>query len=561
MVSHAVAAAGAAAFAGAGGNGMGLVGGLLGFGVGLPLGIAVAYLVYLRLFAPRRRLQDPIIRPLRDLDSETLQTTIPDIPLWVKCPDYERVDWINKFIFDMWPFLDKAICNTIRSVIRPTFDQYVGQYGIKSIEFGHLTLGALPPTFQGIKVYEMREKELVIEPVIRWASIANVIVKVKVHSFQVSAQLLDLHIMLTPRVTLKPLVPSFPCFANLCVSLMEKPHIDFGFKLLGGDVMAIPGLHRFVREKISKQIANLYHWPKLIQIPILDEASGATKKPVGILHVKVIRAMNLLKMDLLGKSDPYVKLRLSGEKLPSKKTSIKMSNLNPEWNEHFRFIVKDPETQILELRMFDWEKVKMHDKLGMQVVPLRLLTPYESKLFTLDLLKSMDPNDPHNKKNRGKLVVELTFDPFRDDSNSTILMSDGEGNVSVKRDVPPSGGLLLVSVENAEDVEGKRHTNPYAVVHFRGERKETKIIKKTRDPRWNEEFQFMVDEAPVDDKIHIEVVSKRRGLRLPFRNKESLGHVDINLVDVVNNGRINEKYHLINSRNGMVHVEMKWSTV
>lgn len=47
------------------------------------------------------------------------------------------------------------------------------------------------------------------------------------------------------------------------------------------------------------------------------------------------------------------------------------------------------------------------------------------------------------------------------------------------------------------------------------------IIKKTRDPRWNEEFQFMVDEAPVDDKIHFEVISKRRGLRLPFRNKVS----------------------------------------
>jgi Ca2+-dependent lipid-binding protein len=85
--------------------------------------------------------------------------------------------------------------------------------------------------------------------------------------------------------------------------------------------------------------------------------SGATKKPVGILHVKVIRALNLLKMDLLGKSDPYVKMRLSGEKLPSKKTSVKMSNLNPEWNEHFRFIVKDPDTQVLELHMFDWEKV------------------------------------------------------------------------------------------------------------------------------------------------------------------------------------------------------------
>jgi hypothetical protein len=43
--------------------------------------------------------------------------------------------------------------------------------------------------------------------------------------------------------------------------------------------------------------------------------------------------------------------------------------------------------------------------------------------------------------------------------------------------------------------------------------------------------------------------------------QESLGHVNINLVDVVNNGRINEKYHLINSRNGMIQVEIKWSMV
>lgn len=40
----------------------------------------------------------------------------------------------------------------------------------------------------GIKVYEMLEKELVIEPVIRWASIANVSVNAKVHSFKVSVQ-------------------------------------------------------------------------------------------------------------------------------------------------------------------------------------------------------------------------------------------------------------------------------------------------------------------------------------------------------------------------------------
>lgn len=83
------------------------------------------------------------------------------------------------------------------------------------------------------------------------------------------------------------------------------------------------------------------------------------KKPVGILHVKVVRALNLSKMDLFGKSDPYVKLKLSGERLPTKKTSIKMKNLNPEWNEQFKLIVKDPETQVLELRVYDWEKVNL----------------------------------------------------------------------------------------------------------------------------------------------------------------------------------------------------------
>lgn len=73
--------------------------------------------------------------------------------------------------------------------------------------------------------------------------------------------------------------------------------------------------------------------------------------------MKVVRAVNLLKMDFLGKSDPYVKLSLSGEGLPSKRTSIKMCNLNPEWNEKFKFVVKDPATQILQLHVYDWEKV------------------------------------------------------------------------------------------------------------------------------------------------------------------------------------------------------------
>jgi hypothetical protein len=41
---------------------------------------------------------------------------------------------------------------------------------------------------------------------------------------------------------------------------------------------------------------------------------------------------------------------------------------------------------------------------------------------------------------------------------------------------------------------------------------------------------------------------------------ESLGYVDINLSDVVNNKRINEKYSLIDSKNGRIQIELSWRT-
>ncbi|XP_057979112.1 synaptotagmin-3 isoform X2 [Malania oleifera] len=318
-------------------------------------------------------------------------------------------------------------------------------------------------------------------------------------------------------------------------------------------------------ETIKKQVASLYLWPQSLEIPILDTSTSAVKKPVGILHVNVVQAFKLLKMDILGTSDPYVKFRLTGERLPAKKTTIKRRNLNPLWNEKFKLIVKDPDSQVLQLYVYDWDKVGTHDRLGMQTVPLKLLTPHEPREFTLDLLKNTNINDPQNKKRRGQLVVELTFVPFKEDSDGFSGPLEGYErkesgiNGEYSGSSPSGAGLLLVTIQGAEDVEGERHNNPYALVLFRGEQKKTKMMRKTRDPNWNEEFQFMLEEPPLSDKIRIEVKSKRAGIA--FRSKESLGHVDINLIDVVHNGRINQKFHLIDSKNGVIHVEIRWKTI
>ncbi|XP_073293312.1 synaptotagmin-3-like isoform X1 [Primulina huaijiensis] len=537
--------------------------GVLGFGLGLPLGFLIGF--YIFIYSESRDVEDLEIRPLYELDTVSLEDLMPEIPLWVKSPDFDRVDWLNKFLSDMWPFLDKAICKIIRSSAEPIFTEYIGKFKIESIEFENLSLGQLPPTIHGLKVVETNERELVMEPAIRWAGNPNIVVVLTISSIRVPIQLVDLQVFASPRVTLKPLVPTIPCFANIVVSLMEKPCIDFGINVLGGDIMSIPGLYRYVQERIKKEVSNLYLWPKSYDVPILDASTVAIKKPVGILHVKVIRAVKLLKMDLLGLSDPYVKLSLSGEKLPAKKTTVIKKTLNPEWNEEFKLAVKDPQSQMLHINVYDWDKVGAHDRLGTQLYPLKLLTPNVPTEATLDLLKDTSISAPRSKKLRGQILLELTYAPFREDLHIFSGILEGYGRKDSITDgasgngSPKGAGLLLLSVQGAHDVEGSRHNNPYVLIIFRGETKKSKMIKRTRNPAWDEEFQFLSEEPPLEEKIHIKVMSKRTGIS--FHSKESLGHVDINLSDVVHNGRINQKYHLIDSKNGVIHVELRWKTI
>lgn len=519
------------------------------------MGLVIGYFLFV-YFQPTD-VKDPVIRPIVELDTKSLESMLPEIPHWVKNPDFDRIDWLTKFVAHMWPYLEKAICKNAKEIAKPIIAENSAKYKIDSVEFETLTLGSLPPVFQGMKVYTTDEQELIMEPIIKWAGNPNITIVVKAFGIKASVQVIDLQVSALPRITLKPLVPSFPCFAKILVSLMEKPHVDFGLKLLGADVMAIPGLYAFVQEMIKTHVANMYLWPKVLEVPIMDPAK-AQKKPVGILHVKVVRAVKLMKKDLMGKSDPYVKVKLTEEKLPSKKTSVKRSNLNPEWNEEFKLVVKDPDSQALELTVFDWEQVGKHDKIGMNAIPLKDVIPDETKSITLNLLKTMDSNDPVNEKFRGQLTVELTYNPFKE-GDTDLDTSDESGTIEKAPDgTPEGGGLLVIIVHEAQDVEGKHHTNPYARIMFKGEERKTKHIKKNRDPRWEEEFQFVCEEPPANDKMQIEVMSRPPSIGI--YSKENLGYVVISLADVISNKRINEKYHLIDSKNGRIQLELQWRT-
>ena len=110
----------------------------------------------------------------------------------------------------------------------------------------------------------------------------------------------------------------------------------------------------------------------------------------------------------------------------------------------------------------------------MNIIPLKEITPDEPKTMTLDLLKNMDPNDVQNEKSRGQLVVEVMYKPFKEEEVPDDIEDPNEVQ-KAPDGTPAGGGLLVIIIHEAVDVEGKHHTNPYARLLFRGEERKTKV--------------------------------------------------------------------------------------
>lgn len=116
----------------------------------------------------------------------------------------------------------------------------------------------------------------------------------------------------------------------------------------------------------------------------------------------------------------------------------------------------------------------------MQLISLDSLKPYEKKEFKLKLINGLDVDYQPNKQ-RGELVVELIFVPFRESMSFKGSFDDYrryDSGIGQLPDIDIEGaGVLSILVMGAENVEGKKHNNPYAVVIFREDKKKTKVMQ------------------------------------------------------------------------------------
>ncbi|XP_075387954.1 E3 ubiquitin-protein ligase NEDD4 isoform X2 [Tenrec ecaudatus] len=173
-----------------------------------------------------------------------------------------------------------------------------------------------------------------------------------------------------------------------------------------------------------------------------------------IVRVKVIAGIGLAKKDILGASDPYVRVTLydpmNGVFISVQTKTIKKT-LNPKWNEEILFRVH-PQQHRLLFEVFDENRLTRDDFLGQVDVPLyplptenpRMQRPYTFKDFVLH------PRS-HKSRVKGHLRLKMTYLPKTSGSE--------EDNTEQAEELEP-GWVVLDQPDAACHLEQQQEPSP-----------------------------------------------------------------------------------------------------
>lgn len=208
------------------------------------------------------------------------------------------------------------------------------------------------------------------------------------------------------------------------------------------------------------------------------------------LHIKICEAKDVIKMDVGGKSDPYITLRLkSQDKKERQKTQVISNTRNPIWNQEFDITAQDPNDTLL-IDMYDEDLKnddKMMDQLQYPVSTWQIGAPADRKELDIKL----------KKKKAGKLIFEVQAFPAE-------TYHEQARDIQVEQSYNPQRGHLKIHVYDGKklkkmDAVGK--SDPYMSFELKDRKKskiKTQIISNTLDPIWNQDLILDVPDVKKD---------------------------------------------------------------
>ncbi|KAE8444609.1 hypothetical protein EG329_014440 [Mollisiaceae sp. DMI_Dod_QoI] len=503
----------------------------------------------------RRNFRDDVNRELAKSKLET---------------DTESLEWINSFLVKFWPIFQPVLADTIINSVDQVLSTSTPAF-LDSLRMKTFTLGNKPPRMEHVKTYPKAEDDVVL---MDWKfsftpndhadmtsrQIKNkvnpkIVLEIRIGKAMISKGLdvivEDMSFSGLMRVKIKLQIP-FPHVEKIEISFLERPHIDYVCKPLGGDTLGfdinfVPGLESFILEQIHANIGPIMYAPNVFPIEVAKMLSGsAVDQAIGVMAITLHGAQGLKNQDkFAGTPDPYAVVAFNNGAALAQ-TKIVKENANPKWNET-KYVIVTSFNDSLTLAVFDYNEYRKDKELGVANFPLeRVQEVHEYENEQLEVMAG--------GKARGILQADLRFFPVLEGRD----LPDG------KKEPPPESntGIARITIEQAKDLDGTKsligQLNPYAVLLLNNkEIHVTRKLKRTNNPIW--------------DNGHKEVlITDRKSAKLGLVIKDDrdlgadpiLGTYQIKLDDML---QLMEKgqewYNLAGAKTGRAKFMLQWKPV
>ncbi|XP_064903039.1 multiple C2 and transmembrane domain-containing protein 1 isoform X3 [Columba livia] len=199
------------------------------------------------------------------------------------------------------------------------------------------------------------------------------------------------------------------------------------------------------------------------------------------LDITLIRGQNLAARDRGGTSDPYVKFKLGGKEVFRSKTIHK--NLNPVWEEKASILIDNPRGD-LYIKVFDYDFGLQDDFIGSAFLDL---TSLELNRQTDVTLRLKDPHYPHH--DLGSILLSVLLAPREEQREATqsLRLSDLHRKSQLWRGIV---SVTLIEGRELKAMDANGLSDPYVKFRLGHQKYKSKIVPKTLNPQWREQFDF-----------------------------------------------------------------------
>ena len=328
---------------------------------------------------PRRERFSTTAHVIRALNDETYDQSIltqanlakicGQLPKWITFPDKDRAPWLNRAARQWWPFLNRAISNSVVDAVEPILNKLVQGSPIFNLHFSKFTLGTEPLVFASVACVDDVPNEVGLDMEFKWvAKEPEVQLDVSLLGMVLPIAIDKLEAFGTVRIVFGPLCDWWPAFSDMQVAFIGKPNIDLDLRLIGGDITKFPVVERLLMNLIKNVLTKLMTWPNRLDLQITEDQGARCTARAGIVRVTVRRGANMSRGSALGgsvfstKATPAVEIvAIDGEYGAPKTTRVtsswRHSGEDPAWEETFEVFVRDARHTVLKMCVVDTDAI------------------------------------------------------------------------------------------------------------------------------------------------------------------------------------------------------------